>query len=128
MHRVLHLAVIAALLAASGYVYRIKFEATLQAERVARLRLEIRREHEAIAKARAQWAALNDPARIQELADRHLALQPVAAWQFDDLRRLPERPSNAAQPAGDDPIAAMIEQIDADSGVTGSVTLPRRQP
>lgn len=128
MHRVLHLVVIAALLAASGYVYRIKFEATLQAERVARLRLEIRREHEAIAKARARWAALNNPARIQELADRHLSLQPVGAWQFDDLEQLPERPPNAVQPAGNDPIAAMIEQIDADSGVTGGITLPRRQP
>ena len=42
---------------AAAYVYEIKFESTLQAERVAKLRGEIRREHDAIAALRAEWAS-----------------------------------------------------------------------
>ena len=62
---------IAALVSAAAYVYKIKFESTLQAERVAKLRMEIRREQDAIAALRAEWSKLDTPARIQELAQRH---------------------------------------------------------
>src|SRR5205085_287600 len=47
MMRLLNICVIAALIAAAGYVYKIKFESTRQAERVAKLRTELRREHDA---------------------------------------------------------------------------------
>ena len=47
--RLLHILVIGALVAAAAYVYEIKFESTLQAERLAKLRLEIRKERDAIA-------------------------------------------------------------------------------
>jgi hypothetical protein len=127
MIRVVHVMVIAALLLACGYVYRIKFEAALQAERVARLRLEIRREQEAIAEARATWQDLNNPARIQELADRHLPLKPANSRQFDDLAKLPERPIAVVRPAGDDPIAVIIQQIDSYQGVTGGIPAAESQ-
>ena len=52
MIRLLNLCVIAALVFAAAHVYKIKFESTRQAERVAKLRLEIRREHETIAALR----------------------------------------------------------------------------
>src|ERR1043165_2015149 len=41
---------------------------------------------------RAEWAKLDTPARIQGLADRHLALRPMKPAQFDDFGRLPPRP------------------------------------
>ena len=49
MMRLIHLIVVAALVAAAGDVYKIKFESTLQAERVAKLGAEIKRERDAIA-------------------------------------------------------------------------------
>ena len=76
MMRFLNICVIAALVLAAADVYNIKFESTRQAQRVAKLRLEIRREHDVIAALRAEWAKLDSPARIQALARRHLALQP----------------------------------------------------
>src|ERR1700694_2931934 len=98
--RFVNLFVIAALVIAAAYVYEIKFETTLQAERLAKLRSEIRRERDAIAILRAEWAKLDSPARIQSLARRHLALQPLVPTQIDALDQLAERPAQLAAPAG----------------------------
>jgi cell division protein FtsL len=112
--RFVNLFVIAMLVLAAAYVYEIKFETTLQAERLAKLRGEIRRERDAIAVLRAEWAKLDTPARIQSLARRHLPLQPIAPTQIDSLDQLRERPSQVAAPAGSEP---MIETEIPTSGV-----------
>ena len=72
MLRLLHIVVLAALFLAAADVYKIKYESTLQAEKVARLRAEVRREQDMIANLRAEWSKLDRPDRIQELAQRHL--------------------------------------------------------
>jgi hypothetical protein len=120
--RLLNILVIAALILAASVVYKIKFDSTLQSERVAKVRGELRHEREAIATLHAEWARLDTPARIQGLADRHLKLRPIQPTQFDSLDRLPER--TPAFPSNKDPIAAMI----APSGpaTTGSVPAPKR--
>jgi hypothetical protein len=109
MMRLLHLVVIAALVASAAYVYKVKFDSTLRAERVARLRQEIKREHNATAALRAQWETLDTPARIQALTERHLAIKPIDATQVDNLDHLPERPAPPAAADTPDPIAAIIE-------------------
>ena len=86
---------------------------TQRVERAAKLRAEIRRERDAIAALRAEWAKLDNPARVQGLAARHLRLRPLEATQFDSLDRLPERPP-AAIPEPVDPIATFLEQPDED--------------
>ena len=68
--RMLNLVVVAALVLAAAYVYKIKFESTLQAERVAKLRTEIRHERDKIAALRAEWSQLDSPSRIQGIAER----------------------------------------------------------
>ena len=108
--RLLHILVIGALVSAAGYVYEIKFESTLQAERLAKLRTEIRRERDAIATLRAEWAKLDNPVRIQGLAQRHLKLKPVDATQIDSFDKLPTRPLLSVPQNIDDPIGAIIEQ------------------
>jgi cell division protein FtsL len=122
MMRILNICVIAALVAAATYVYKIKFESTRQAERVAKLRMEIRREHDAIAALRAEWSKLDNPLRIEALAQRHLALKPIDARQFDRLDRLPERPPELVPPETDDPIAFLIDKPDLMDIPTASVT------
>jgi cell division protein FtsL len=108
MMRVLNICVIGALVLAAADVYTIKFESTRQAQRVAKLRLEIRRERDAVAALRAEWAKLDNPARIQALARRHLQLGPVEARQADLLDNLPERPADLVAVEEADPIAAVI--------------------
>jgi len=121
--RVLNLVVIGILVLAAAYVYRIKFDATIQAERLARLRSEVRHERDKIAALRAEWEQLDSPARIETLAKRYLPLRPIAPTQFDALDRLPERPAQdlATQT---DPIGGMIENLEQPSrvDVTGTVS------
>jgi hypothetical protein len=117
--RFLHLCALALLIAAAAYVYEIKFESTLRAERVAKMRSDVRRERDAIAALRAEWATLENPARIQGLARRHLHLRPAEASQYDALDRLPERPPQVVKPPPSDAIADVIEDLNP---VTGSVS------
>lgn len=119
--RLLNILVIAALILAASYVYKIKFDSTLQAERLAKVRNEIRKEHDAIARLRAEWAKLETPSRIQTLAERHLTLKPIQPTQFDTLDRLPEKPPQIVSPQSSDPIGAMLAAPDT----TGSVPARR---
>jgi cell division protein FtsL len=121
MLRILHIVVLAALVLAAADVYKIKYESTLQAERVGKLRSEIRREQDAIATLRAEWARLERPDRIQDLAQRHLKLKLLDPRQLDALDRLPERPPELVPPGTADPIGAVIESLEEPDAPTGSV-------
>ena len=79
----------------------------------------------AIAGLHAEWAKLETPGRMQELATRYLSLRPVEATQYDQLKNLPPRPPNFIRPDDPDPIGAMIETIDATA--TGSRPAPEDQ-
>ena len=113
--RMLNFLVIGALVLAAAYVYRIKFDSTVQAERLAKLRTEVRHERDAIASLRAEWGQLDAPERIETLAKRYLQLKPVAPTQFDALDRLPERPPQDVT-ASKDPIGGIIENLEEPTG------------
>ena len=121
MLRLLNLIVIGVLVLAAAWVYEIKYASTREAEQVAKLRAEIRRERDAIAALRAEWAQLDNPDRIQILAKRHLTLKPIEATQFDSLDRLPEKPVDIVPPGTADPIGALIETMVDPEVVTGGV-------
>ena len=125
--RIIHLLVIAAMVFAAAYVYRIKMDSISRTERVLRLHAEIREQRDAIAVLRSEWARLDAPLRLQGLAERHLPLKPLNATQYDSLKNLPERPPNFIRPGAPDPIGSMIEAIDSvadPAGVTGSIPTP----
>jgi hypothetical protein len=122
--RILHLIMIAALVLAAADVYKIKFESTRQAERVTKLRGEIRRERDAIAALRAEWSELDTPRRIQAMAQRHLALKPLDINQYDNLDRLPDKQVDIVPPGSADPIGAILETFADPSSVTGSIPAP----
>jgi hypothetical protein len=125
--RIIHLLVIGVLVFAAAYVYRIKMDSTVRTERVLKLHAEIREQRDAIAVLRSEWAKLESPQRLQGLVERHLALKPLNANQYDTLKNLPERPPSFAKPGSPDPIGAMINTIEAVAdapSVTGSVPQP----
>jgi hypothetical protein len=118
--RVLNFVVIGTLVLAAAYVYRIKFDATVQAERLAKLRGEVRHERDDIAALRAEWGQLDNPARIEALAKRYLQLKPIAPTQFDTLDHLPDRPSQADTADNKDSIGGIIENL-AEPDITGTI-------
>jgi len=127
MMRLINICVIAALVLAAADVYKIKFESTRQAQRLVNLRTEIRREHDAIATLRAEWAKLDTPARIQDLARRHLPLKPTEAQQIDRLDNLPERPPELVPMGEPDPIGTVIAKPEVlDRTATGSLPEAKR--
>ncbi len=128
--RVLNFAVIGMLVLAAAYVYRIKFDSTMQAERLAKIRSEVRRERDTIAALHAEWGSLDNPARIEALAKRFLPLKPIQPTQFDSLDQLPERPPQLVKPDSPDPIGSMIETLEEPAATTGSIdaTKPVTEP
>jgi cell division protein FtsL len=101
--RLLNFCVLMLLIFAAAYVYEIKFESTLRAERVAKMRHDVRRERDAIAALRAEWAQLENPARVQGLARRHLKLRPAEPTQYT-IASIIENPDN--EPTGSVPDTA----------------------
>jgi len=117
--RIVHLVVICALVFAASYVYRIKMESTVRTERVLRLRADIREQRDAIANLKSEWAKLESPRRMQEMAARHLSLRPIEASQYDSLKNLPPRPPSFVKPGDPDPIGTMIESVDQEALASG---------
>ena len=121
--RGLNFIVIGALVFAAAYVYRIKFDSTVQAERLAKLRSEVRHERDDIAALRAEWGQLDSPERIETLAKRFLQLKPIAPTQFDALDHLPDRPPQDTTADNKDPIGGIIENWEQSDTIdtTGSI-------
>ena len=119
--RVLNFVVIGSLVLAAADVYRIKYDSTVQAEHLAKLRSEVRRVRDQIAVLRAQWGELDNPARIEQLDKRFLNLRPVAPTQFDSLDHLPAKPIQPVRPGEGDPIGGIIEHLEEPAPITGSV-------
>ena len=122
--RVINIVVIGALVLAAAYVYRIKFDSTVQAEHLAKLRSEVRRERDRIAALRAEWGELDNPGRIEALTKRYLQLKPTAPTQFGSFEQLPDHPPQFLMPGVADPIGVMIENLEEPETVTGSVLAP----
>ena len=127
MMRLLNMLVIAALVSAAAYVYKIKFEfhAAGGAHRqgphgdpagAGRHRLAARRVVEA-----------RDPGPHPGTreAPPH-QLRPIDPRQFDTLRNLPERPPDLVPPDAADPIGSLLENPDVIEVPTASIPTAAR--
>ncbi len=91
MIKLLHVIAIGALVSSALYAYTIKYETTLEAEQLQKIRMKAQRERDAIAVLKAEWQYLNRPDRVQALADRHLDLQPFSVTQVVRISDIPNR-------------------------------------
>ncbi len=100
----LYVFAIAAIIVVATWAYRVNYDVQDALGRVASLRGEIAHEREALGVLRAEWAYLNRPARLRELADlnfKELQLMPLLPEHF-------AAPESAAYPVS--PEALTIEQ------------------
>jgi hypothetical protein len=109
------------LLAAFGsgmYLYTEKHRAELLDRQITRVIHETEAARQRTGLLRADWALLNDPTRLQDMADKYLALKPMAPSQFVQLADLstrlpaPVAPS-AAGSTDDDSADAPVATADA---------------
>ena len=91
MIKLLHVIAIGALVSSALYAYSIKYETTLEAEQLQKLKAKAQRERDAIAVLKAEWQFLNRPDRVQMLAERHLDLQPFVVTQVVKPSDIPNR-------------------------------------
>ena len=120
MIRLLNICVIVALVVAAAYVYKIKFESTRRPSASPSCASTSGASATASRRCARNGRKLDNPARIQELARRHLTLRPVDSQQFDPLDHLPERPPDLAAAR-----RAPIRSAACWSAPTGSVPAPK---
>lgn len=78
-------------------LFFVKHEVKDQETRLADINREIQRNQEEMHVLRAEWSYLNDPARLRELAEKHLAMHPINANQV--VASLDALPVAGGQPA-----------------------------
>ncbi len=92
MKTVATLFAVAMLVVIATWAYRVNYDTQDAERRVEQLRRAIAEERAAIAMLRAEWAYLNRPDRLRELAELHfgeLGLMPLDAEHFADAAKLP---------------------------------------
>jgi len=86
---------IAVVVAAVSYgLYQLSYEVQGLEKDLKRLNANISANQEAIRVLKAEWAFVNRPDKLQELATKHLPLLLVAPYQVAQLDELPARTAN----------------------------------
>ena len=105
MMRWLQVVSIVAAAGAAILVFQVKYRAEAVAQRASELQRQVDQENETLSLLKAEWSLLIQPARVQQLVERHaetLKLQPLDPAQITRLENLPMRPKG---PAADDKAA-----------------------
>lgn len=93
MMRVIGIGLLAIVVGTAAYVYDMKYATGRLNRQAAELTRQIERERDMIAALRAEWSALEQPARLQQLAERHLGhLKPFTVAQMALPHEVPDRP------------------------------------
>ncbi len=111
MIRFLNFVAISALVGTAVWVYSIKYETIYYAEQVKKLEHKLDRERDGITVLKAEWQLLNQPARLQEFANKFLDSKPLEARQIIKPTDMPDKPQRA------DSIAQKLDAL-----ITGTTT------
>ncbi|HJS32407.1 MAG TPA: hypothetical protein VJ924_10445 [Alphaproteobacteria bacterium] len=91
------------LAAVTGFgLFHLKYEVQALEDDLVRLNRSILAEHEAIHVLKAEWSYVNQPQRLQALANRHLDLKPMRPEQLGSVADVPARGA-VDEPAALDP-------------------------
>ena len=91
MIRVLNIVSICMSFMLAVVLYNVKYDAQIHVKTIKKLKIEARLEREAIHILRAEWSHLNQPERLQGLAERYTKLLPSNSRQIVTVNNLPSR-------------------------------------
>jgi hypothetical protein len=80
-------------------LFQLKHEVQSLDEELVRLNRQIAEEHRNIHVLKAEWSYINQPQRLERLAQRHLDLVPMKPQQITRLADLPRRAADGATAA-----------------------------
>jgi hypothetical protein len=119
MLRFLNLIAIVALIGSAVYAYTIKYQTSYRAEQIAKTKIEIKTESDAIAVLRAEWAYMTRPERLQQLADQYLVdVKPLDVKQLVSVQALPDKAARS------DMIGSKLDQLGLGLSATPPVASP----
>ena len=120
MIRFIHLIAISLLIGSAAYAYSTKYETLYYAETLAKLKAKVQRERENVAIAKAEWAMVTRPDRLQKMVDKHLDLQPMSIAQMARLSDIPNKATKG------DAIGEKLEALGLDPEATSSTSPPTK--
>ncbi len=91
MLRLMNVIAVFVLIGSAVYAYSIKYSTLYQVEKLTRLKHQVQAETDGLAMARAEWAHVAAPVRIEALADQYLGGQVMQLSQIASLAGLPDK-------------------------------------
>ena len=82
-------------------LFHLKHEVQALDEELVRLNRQIAQEHRTIHVLKAEWSYINQPQRLERLAQRHLDLVPMKPQQITRIGDVPRRAADPAIAAGE---------------------------
>jgi cell division protein FtsL len=129
MLRLFNILAVVLLIASAVYAYTIKYQTAYRYEQIAKTKIEIKAERDALAVLRAEWAYMTRPERLQHLADQYLSdLAPLKTSQIVVITGVPERATHG------DAIAGKLDALGLGAGeaptidITGSIPKTASKP
>ncbi len=118
MIRTMNFILVAVVIALSVGLYHIKYRAEAADKRARQIEREIAGEQEGIRVLRAEWSYLNQPERLQQLAQRYTALEtlkPAQIGSFDDVP-MPHKADDFYVPGGRKPLGGYAGMVPREAG------------
>jgi len=81
-------------------LFLLKYQVQAEERHLRELRKDIAGTEQSIHVLKAEWSYLNDPLRLRELAERHLAMHPMRANQMVTIDTVPMAGDGLYQPPG----------------------------
>lgn len=125
MFRKIDFLLVCLVLVVATATYVVKYGSEIEYNNISKLEREIETEKEAIDILKANWSLLTDPARIQNLSERHgeeLGLETLKSDQMISLDQIPLKPAQNpdVRNAGND-AENTTDQISVEDIITGSI-------
>lgn len=113
-------------------MFLLKYQVQSLEAQLAAIHRQISEDRTQIHMLRADWGYLNDPARLAELAERHLGLTPLGPDSLTTVAALPLRPLAVVEapttPQNNQETTPQAQRAGTDTAVTPWASYPARKP